>query len=68
MVLASWQREREMGRTGRLTLLTAALLGGATALPAMPGGSGDSAPSVSAPDYDPAAEYRTGLEALQAQR
>jgi tetratricopeptide (TPR) repeat protein len=57
-----------MGRTGRLTLLTAALLGGATALPAMPGGSGDSAPSVSAPDYDPAAEYRAGIEALQAQR
>ncbi len=57
-----------MGRTARLTLLTAALLGGATALVANPGGSGDSAPSMSVPDYDPAAEYRTGIEALQAQR
>lgn len=57
-----------MGRTARLTLLTATLLGGATALVANPGGSGGSAPSMSAPDYDPAAEYRTGIEALQAQR
>ena len=53
-----------MGRTARLTLLTAALLAGATALGANPGGSGDSAPSMSAPDYDPAAEYRAGIAAL----
>ncbi|HET9638067.1 MAG TPA: tetratricopeptide repeat protein [Allosphingosinicella sp.] len=57
-----------MGRTARLTLLAAALLTGATALVANPGGSGDSSPSMSAPDYDPAAEYRNGIEALQAQR
>lgn len=57
-----------MGGMARRTLLTAALLAGATALPANPGGSGDSAPSMSAPDYDPAAEYRNGVEALQAQR
>jgi tetratricopeptide (TPR) repeat protein len=68
MIAASWWREREMGRTARLTLLTAALLAGATALVANPGGSGDSSPSMSAPDYDPAAEYRAGIEALQAQR
>ncbi len=62
-----------MGRTARLTLLAAALLTGATGLIANPGGgsggsSGGSAPSMSAPDYDPAAEYRKGIEALQAQR
>ncbi|HYJ83816.1 MAG TPA: tetratricopeptide repeat protein [Allosphingosinicella sp.] len=62
-----------MGRTERLTLLTAALLAGSTALVANPGGgsggsSGSSTPSMSAPDYDPAAEYRKGVEALQAQR
>lgn len=62
-----------MGRTSRLALLTAALLAGGTALVANPGGgsggsSGSSAPSMSAPDYDPAAEYRKGIEALQAER
>ena len=57
-----------MGRTTRLTLLTAALLAGGSALVANPGGSGGSAPSASAPGYDPAAEYRKGMEALQAQR
>ena len=58
-----------MGREARLTLLTAALLTGATtALVANPGGSGDSSPSMSAPDYDPAAEYRAGIGHLQAQR
>lgn len=57
-----------MGRMARYTLLTAAFLAGTTALVANPGGSGDSAPSRSAPDYDPAADYRTGIEALQAKR
>src|SRR5687767_269524 len=57
-----------MGRTMRFTLLTAALLAGGTALVANPGGSGGSSPSASAPGYDPAAEYRKGIEALQAQR
>jgi tetratricopeptide (TPR) repeat protein len=32
------------------------------------GGGGGSAPSMSAPQFDPAAEYRIGIEALQAQR
>jgi tetratricopeptide (TPR) repeat protein len=62
-----------MGRIGRSTLLTAALLTGSTSLLANPGGgmgggSGNSSPSMSAPDYDPAAEYRKGIEALQAER
>lgn len=57
-----------MGRTIGLTLLTAALLAGGSALVANPGGSGGSSPSASAPGYDPAAEYRKGMEALQAQR
>lgn len=56
-----------MGRTMRLTLLASALAAGGAAL-ANPGGSGGSGPSMSAPDYDPAAEYRKGIEALQAQR
>ena len=57
-----------MGRTARLALLMAAISAGGTALVANPGGSGGSAPSASAPGYDPAAEYRKGIEALQAQR
>jgi tetratricopeptide (TPR) repeat protein len=44
------------------------MLSSATALLANPGSSGGSAPSASAPGYDPAAEYRKGIEALQAQR
>lgn len=46
----------------------AILLLGGTAVLANPGGSGGNAPSMSAPDYDPAAEYRKGIEALQAER
>src|SRR5687767_15638429 len=62
-----------MGRTARSTLLMAAFLAGSTALVANPGGgsggsSGSSTPSMSAPDYDPAAEYRKGIDALQASR
>lgn len=61
-----------MGRTSRLALLTAALSAGTTALVANPGGgsggSSDSTPSMTAPDFDPAAEYRSGIEALQANR
>lgn len=57
-----------MGRMTRLTWLAAVLLAGGTALIANPGGSGGSSPSASAPGYDPAAEYRKGMEALQAQR
>jgi tetratricopeptide (TPR) repeat protein len=57
-----------MGRTARLTLLVAALAAGGSALVANPGGSGGDSPSMSAPSYDPAAEYRKGIEALQAER
>ncbi|HYD38177.1 MAG TPA: tetratricopeptide repeat protein [Allosphingosinicella sp.] len=57
-----------MGRIPRSALLAAALLGSGADLLANPGGSGGSSPSMSAPSYDPAAEYRKGLEALQAQR
>jgi tetratricopeptide (TPR) repeat protein len=61
-----------MGRASRLTLLAAALLAGASALVANPGGGGGGSsggtPSMTAPDFDPAAEYRKGIEALQAQR
>jgi tetratricopeptide (TPR) repeat protein len=59
-----------MGRKSRLTLLAAALLTGGTALVANPGGGsgGSGTPSMTAPRYDPAAEYRAGIEALQAQR
>ncbi len=32
------------------------------------GGSAPKAPSLSAPDYDPAAEYQLGMEALKAER
>src|SRR5688500_4871993 len=32
------------------------------------GGGGGSVPSMNAPDFDAAAEYRKGVEALQAQR
>ena len=32
------------------------------------GGSAPKAPSLSAPDYDPAAEYQRGMEALKAER
>src|SRR6187402_413600 len=37
-------------------------------LAAAGGGSSSSAPSMSAPEYDPAAEYRNGIAALQANR
>ena len=57
-----------MGRTAHLALLVTGLLAGGSALIANPGGSGGSSPSASAPGYDPAAEYRKGMEALQAQR
>jgi tetratricopeptide (TPR) repeat protein len=57
-----------MGRTMRATLLASAMMAGGGALLANPGGSGSSPPSMSAPNYDPAAEYRNGIEALQAER
>jgi tetratricopeptide (TPR) repeat protein len=57
-----------MIRTPAFLILTAATLLGGGAVLANGGGSGGSAPSMSAPSYDPAAEYRTGIEALQAQR
>ncbi|MBV8687881.1 MAG: tetratricopeptide repeat protein [Alphaproteobacteria bacterium] len=59
-----------MGKRGKL--IVAAALAGLLAVPALAdppgGGGGGAAPSMSAPQYDPAAEYRKGIEALQAQR
>src|SRR3712207_4685689 len=60
-------RSGTMDGTAR-ALLVAAALTSSSALLANPGGSGSEPPSMSAPDYDPAAEYRKGIEALQAQR
>lgn len=57
-----------MNRIPRFTAIVAALLVSGTSLLANPGGSGGNAPSASAPGYDPAAEYRKGIEALQAER
>jgi tetratricopeptide (TPR) repeat protein len=52
-------------------LLAAAALGASSALLASPpgggGGGGGSAPSMSGQQYDAAAEYRKGMEALQAE-
>ncbi len=57
-----------VSRTDKL-LLTAALAGLAAPLwAATPGGGGGSGPSASMPNFDPAAEYRLGIEALQAER
>ena len=58
-----------VSRTDKL-LLTAALAGLAVPLAAAtPGGGGNSGgPSASMPDFDPAVEYRQGIEALQAER
>lgn len=50
------------------TLGCAALACSAVTALAMSGGGGGSMPSASAPQYDPAVEYRDGLAALQAQR
>ena len=57
-----------MGRKSAFLMLAAASLLGGTAALAVEGSSGSSSPSISAPGYDPAAEYRKGIEALQAQR
>ena len=60
-----------MGRNPRFILIAATLLAGGTAVLANPGGGGGGGggpPSATAPGYDPAAEYRKGIEALQAQR
>jgi tetratricopeptide (TPR) repeat protein len=58
-----------ISRSLKPLLLVAAMT--ATPLLANPGGGGGGgggAPSMSAPSYDPAAEYRKGMEALQAER
>ncbi|HEY5723214.1 MAG TPA: tetratricopeptide repeat protein [Allosphingosinicella sp.] len=59
-----------VSRALRTLLLSAVLAAPATALiAAATGGSGvSSSPSMSAPQFDAAAEYRKGIEALQAQR
>jgi tetratricopeptide (TPR) repeat protein len=57
-----------MARLGLFAPLaaSAAFLAPAPLLADAPGGGGGSAPSMSAPQYDAAAEYRKGIEALQA--
>jgi len=58
-------------RTFRSLLLASSLVVPAGALLAAAGGGGSSSsssPSMSAPQFDPAAEYRSGIAALQAQR
>ena len=59
-----------VSRTLRTLLLSTILIAPAGALiAASTGGSaGGSSPSMSAPQFDAAAEYRKGIEALQAQR
>jgi tetratricopeptide (TPR) repeat protein len=60
-----------MSRTLNILLLSTALAFPAGALLAAAGGGGSSSssePSMSAPQFDPAAEYRSGIEALQASR
>jgi tetratricopeptide (TPR) repeat protein len=54
-------------RLSALLAASAASLAAAPLLADAPGGGGGgSAPSMSAPQYDAAAEYRKGIEALQA--
>lgn len=48
--------------------LVLAASGGGLALAAGSGGGGGEAPSASGPQYDPVAEYRKGVEALQASK
>jgi tetratricopeptide (TPR) repeat protein len=64
------ERDMAASRTLRTLLLSSLLLAPATALiaAASGGSSGSSSPSMSAPQFDAAAEYRKGIEALQAQR
>ncbi len=53
-------------RLSALLAASAACLASAPLLADAPGGGGGSTPSMSAPQYDAAAEYRKGIEALQA--
>src|SRR3954447_26991468 len=55
-------------RLSALLAASAAFLAPAALLADAPGGGGGSAPSASTPQYDAAAEYRKGIEALQANR
>src|SRR4051812_26085775 len=59
-----------MARPRLFALLAApaVFLAPAALLANAPGGGGGSAPSMSAPQYDAAAEYRKGIEALQANK
>src|SRR6476659_3703452 len=54
----------------RTTLVRAALIGFVACIPgsvlAMGSGGGGSTPSMNAPDFDAAAEYRKGMDALKA--
>jgi tetratricopeptide (TPR) repeat protein len=60
---------------GNVRIIGSLIIGSALAVPAgtllaagTGGGGSGPAPSMSAPSFDPAAEYRNGIEALQAQR
>ncbi|MBA3677676.1 MAG: tetratricopeptide repeat protein [Sphingosinicella sp.] len=57
-----------MRKPSHLLLLSCALLVPAGASLANGGGAGSPPPSVNVPDFDAAAEYRTGIEALQVKR
>jgi Flp pilus assembly protein TadD len=60
----------EEGKMGvsRVAVMLLASAAGLSAPALAAGGGGGSGPSVSAPSYDPAAEYRNGIEALKAGR
>ena len=55
-----------MRATLAATLLT--LLASTSAVSAMERSGGTTSPSMSVPDFDPAAEYRRGIDALKAQK
>lgn len=59
---------KALGLVGALVSVSALLVGGAALANGGGGGGGGMAPSMSAPRYDPAEEYRKGIAALQAQR
>ncbi|MEA3004702.1 MAG: hypothetical protein QOH81_3490 [Sphingomonadales bacterium] len=56
-----------MSRNLRLLLAATALSAASALIASPPGGGGGSAPSASGAQYDAAAEYRKGIDALQAE-
>ncbi|RJF85935.1 tetratricopeptide repeat protein [Sphingomonas cavernae] len=57
---------RGMWTAGRIVLAAALAWSGSAVIAAGGGGGGGSMPSASAPSYDPAEDYRKGIEALGA--